>query len=292
MWLWLRLADSVAVEGYGHFTFLYGLAFALSLVLVCLLAYIAWCAFSLQYRLDKENLTLKYAGVRQVIPLSCIESVYAPGWKIDGALIKVRWRRLADILPGFLAGSGVSPQLGKVLAAATVPANAQVFVVTDGLAFGLSPQRPLAFIDELNIRLAAVHEAISDPESAHRPHTILGRVLALGAGLWGDRVARLLLLGGLLVCTLFFGYMSLVYNGLPNILPLHWNSQGQIDRVGDPQELLRLPVIALGIWLVNTILAALVRRRERAATLFLLAGAVAVPFVFAAATLSIVLLTT
>ena len=46
--------------------------------------------------------------------------------------------------------------------------------------------------------------------------------------------------------------MSLVYNGLPNILPLHWNSQGQIDRVGDPQELLRLPVIALGIWLMNT----------------------------------------
>ena len=121
---------------------------------------------------------------------------------------------------------------------------------------------------------------------------MLGRVLTLGAGLWGDRVARILLLGGLLVCTLFFGYMSLVYNGLPNILPLHWNSQGQIDRVGDPQELLRLPVIALGIWLLNTVLAALVRRRERAATLFLLAGAVAVPFVFAASTLSIVLLTT
>ena len=290
--MWLRLAANVASEGYGPFAFLYGLAFALSLVLVFLLAYVAWCALSLQYRLDKENLTLKYAGVRQVIPLSSIESVYAPGRKMDGALIKVRWRRLADILPGFLAGSGVSPQLGKVLAAATVPANAQVFVVTQDLAFGLSPQRPLAFVDKLNIRLSAVHDAIPDPESTQRPHTILGRVLMLGSGLWGDRVARRLLLGGLLVCTLFFGYMSLVYNGLPNILPLHWNSQGQIDRVGDPQELLRLPVIALGIWLVNTILAALVRRRERAATLFLLAGAVAVPFVFAAATLSIVLLTT
>lgn len=290
--MWLRLAASVASEGYGPFTFLYGLAFALSLVLVFLLIYVAWCALSLQYRLDKENLTLRYGGVRQVIPLSSIESVYAPGQKVDGALIKVRWRGLADIMPGFLAGVGASPQLGRVLAAATVPANGQVFVVTRGLAFGLSPGRPLAFIDELNVRLSAAHDAIPDPESARRPHTILGRVLTLGAGLWGDRVARLLLLGGLLVCTLFFGYMSLVYNGLPNILPLHWNSQGQIDRVGDPQELLRLPVIALGIWLVNTILAALVRRRERAATLFLLAGAVAVPFVFAAATLSIVLLTT
>src|SRR6476469_1059423 len=62
VWLWLRLAASVASEGYGPFTFLYGLAFALSLVLVCLLAYVVWCALSLQYRLDKENLTLRYAG--------------------------------------------------------------------------------------------------------------------------------------------------------------------------------------------------------------------------------------
>ena len=86
--MWLRLAASVATEGYGPFTFLYGLAFALSLVLVGLLAYVAWCAFSLQYRLDKDNLTLKYAGVRQVIPLSSIEFVYAPGQKIDGAPVK------------------------------------------------------------------------------------------------------------------------------------------------------------------------------------------------------------
>jgi hypothetical protein len=292
IWLWLRLADSVAIEGYGPFTFLYGLAFALSLVLVCMFAYVAWCAFSMQYRLDKENLTLRYAGVRQVIPLSSIEASYAPGQKIGGVPIKVRWRGLADILPGFLAGSGTSPQLGTVLSVATAPTGAQVFVVTPRLAFGLSPRRPLAFIDELNTRLAVLHQTIPDPESSSPPHTVLAPWLTLGAGLWGDRVARGLLLGGLLVCTLFFAYMSLIYNTLPSILPLHWNSQAQIDRVGDPQELLRLPAIALAIWLLNTILAALARPRERAATLFLLAGAAAVPFVFAAATLSIVLLTT
>jgi Protein of unknown function (DUF1648)/Bacterial PH domain len=288
------LANSVATEGYGPFTFLYGLAFSLSLVLVGLLVYVAWCAFSVQYRLDKENLTLRYAGVRQVIPLASIEAVYAPGQKIDGTPIKVRWRGMADILPGFLASSGRSPQLGKVVAVATVPADRQVFVVASGVAFGLSPQRPVAFIDELNTRLASdhSHSTIPDPETAHQPHTVLGRWLTLGAGLWADRLARRLLLGGLLVCTLFFGYMSLVYNGLPNILPLHWNSQAQIDRVGDPQELLRLPVIALAIWLLNAVLASLARRRERAATIFLLAGAVAVPLVFAAATLSMVLVTT
>jgi hypothetical protein len=296
VWLWLGLADSVATEGYGSFTFLYGLALALSLVLVGLLVYVAWCAFSMQYRLDKDNLTLKYAGVRTVIPLSSVEVVYAPGQKIDDVPVKVRWRGMAAIMPGFLVGSGTSDQLGRVAAVATVPADRQVFVVAGGTAFGISPQRPLAFVDELNTRLGLeqpqAHTTIPDPESAPRPHKVLGRWLTLGAGLWTDRLARGLLLGGLVVCTLFFGYMSLVYNGLPNILPLHWNSQGLIDRVGDPQELLRLPVIALGIWLLNTILAAFARRYERAATIFLLAGAVAVPLVFAAATLSIVLVTT
>ena len=173
--MWLRLAASVATEGYGPFTFLYGLAFALSLVLVGLLAYVAWCAFSLQYRLDKDNLDPEVCrcapGDPALVNRGCVCARAEDRWS---AQLKVRWRGLADILPGFLAGSGVSPQLGRVLAAATVPANGQVFVVTHDLAFGLSPVRPLAFIDELNIRLSAVHDAIPDPESAHRPHTILG----------------------------------------------------------------------------------------------------------------------
>ena len=52
--------------------------------------------------------------------------------------------------------------------------------------------------------------------------------------LWSDRLARGLILAGLALNALFFGYMSLVYQGLPPSLPLHWNAQAQVDAVGDP----------------------------------------------------------
>ena len=112
---------------------------------------------------------------------------------------------------------------------------------------------------------------------------------AWGAALWADPLARPLLITGLAICAAIFLYLGFVYGSLPTNLLLHWNALGQPDRVGDPIELLRLPAFALGIWLVNTVVAWIVRPRERAATLFLLGGAVAVQVVFAAAVLSIVL---
>ncbi|MGA7731683.1 MAG: hypothetical protein WCD37_10490 [Chloroflexia bacterium] len=297
-WLWTMLADSAGRESYGPFTFLYGLALCLTLMLTGLLGYIAWCANSISYRLSVGSLTLGYGATRHVVPLSSITAVYAPGEKMGhdedhkGTAIQVRWHGLADSIPGYLAGSGHSPQLGRVVSIATLPTGGQVFVVTHAVTFGLSPRRSLAFIDELKARVKIARDPALANGGEHpprAPHTTTGRWLAWGAGLWGDRLVRWLLLSGLLLCVLFFGWLSLIYHDLPIILPLHWSAQAQIDRVGDLQELLRLPAIALGIWFVNALLAGLVRRRERAATIFLLASAIAVPVVFAAGALSIIL---
>src|SRR6476659_9189848 len=62
--------------------------------------------------------------------------------------------------------------------------------------------------------------------------------------LWTDRTVSWLAVAGLALCILLFGYVYLVYPGLPASLPLHWNSQAQVDVIGDPQELLRLPAFA------------------------------------------------
>jgi hypothetical protein len=202
---------------------------------------------------------------------------------------------MTGTIPGYIVGSGDSPQLGQVVTVATTPANSQVFIATPAVAFGISPRRSLAFIDELRARINTAKEQASDRQIGQSnqadqpPHTTTKSWLAWGRGLWGDRLARWLLLLGLALCVLFFGWMSLIYGDLPIILPLHWSAQAQIDRVGDLQELLRLPSIALGIWFINVLLAGLVRRRERAATIFLLANSVAVPIVFAAGALSIIL---
>lgn len=303
VYLWAMLAESAQSEGYGPFTFLYGLAFFLALMLVGLLGYVAWGAATISYKTDASTLTISYGATHHVIPLTTITDVYAPGEKVGsetdlmGAPIKVRWRGLTDAIPGYLIGSGDSDQLGRVVSVSTTSAATQVFIATEGLAFGVSPRRSLAFIDELRTRVKAAKEQAKTPnhqvpQPPQPPHTSIQGWLAWGAGLWGDRLARWLLLLGLALCVAFFGWMSIIYADLPLILPLHWSAQAQIDRVGDLQELLRLPAIALGIWFVNALLAGLVRRRERAATIFLLASAVAVPIVFAAGALSIILRST
>ncbi|MEO5953034.1 MAG: PH domain-containing protein [Chloroflexia bacterium] len=296
VWLWLMLAESATSEGYGPYTFLYGVALFLSLMLAGLLGYVAWGASTISYKLDTGNLIIGYGGTRHIIPLTSVTDVYAPGEKVGsatdlaGSPVQVHWRGMTDTIPGYLIGSGDSSQLGRVVTISTAPAGSQVYVATEGLAFGISPRRSLAFIEDLRSKVKAAKEQKGGTHVEQQvPHTKVNGWLVWGSGLWGDKLARWLLLIGLGLCVLFFGWMSMIYGDLPIILPLHWSAQAQIDRVGDLQELLRLPAIALGIWFVNTLLAGLVRRRERAATIFLLASTVAVPVVFAAGALSIIL---
>jgi uncharacterized membrane protein len=122
-------------------------------------------------------------------------------------------------------------------------------------------------------------------ESTDKPRGITSWI----APLWTDRVVRWLALAGLVLSLLLFGYVYLVYPHLPSSLPLHWNAQAQVDIIGDPQELLRLPLFGLFIWAANLVIGLWALRRERAATIFLLAGAVAAQIVFAAGAFSIVL---
>jgi uncharacterized membrane protein len=109
------------------------------------------------------------------------------------------------------------------------------------------------------------------------------------APLWSDPAVRWLALAGLVFALLLFAYVWMVFPSLPASLPLHWNSQAQVDIIGDPQELLRLPVFGLVVWATNLVIGLWALPRERAVTLFLLAGAVAAQIVFAAGALSIVL---
>ncbi len=287
-WLWSELSERSANVGYDPGVFGIGLSFFLVLMLAGLLMYIAWCIFTMGYTVSASALMLRSGGLRYVIPLTSIEVVYPPGATINGKAINVRWQR-ATALPGFLLGAGRSPQLGRVLAVSTVTGSGLVFIVTPGKAFAISPQNSSSFVEALEKARQEGTEYDAADESAARSE--LRGASAWAAPLWYDSVARWLFLSGLLLCTALFFYLSLIYANLPALLALHWNAQAQVDRVGDPTELLRLPVFALAVWLVNAVVAFWAIRRERAAALFLLAGAACAQIVFAAGALSIVLRT-
>jgi hypothetical protein len=284
IWLWDLIGERVARVDYDPGVFLLGLGLFLTLVLVGMSLYLTWCAFTIRYTLDGNNLAIKCGGVKHIVPLSSVTQVYAPGEPVGGKRVEIRWRGATEMVPGYVVGAGRSQQLGNVMSVATTPVTGQVFVVTKGATFGISPREPQKFVE----RIDKIRQMVSAaPDAAAR--TELWGPSAWGAGLWSDRAARLLLLLGLGLCTALFGYVSLVYSDLPALLPLHWNAQAQVDRIGDPIELVRLPVFALAVWLFNALAGWWVMSRERAATVFLLAGAVAAQVVFAAGAMSIVL---
>lgn len=291
IWLWSHLVERVSRVEYDSGVFLLGLAFFLSLFLYGIASYLAYCALSMRYTLDGDFLTMRcgFAAVR--VPLGAVSRIHAPGDLVADRSIDVRWKGGTGMLPGYVVGEGRSPQLGRVFSMATVPAAQQVWLVARGMSYGLSPEYADQFVQRLKAHLEIDEddedEPVSLPASARlvRP----SRLLQLGAGLWADRVIRLLFLAGLVLNVMLWGYLSLAYNELPTRVALHWNAQAQVDRIGEPVELLDLPLFALGIWLFNSIAARLVLPRERAATLFFLAGGVAAQVFFFAGVLSIVL---
>lgn len=287
LWVWGGLSSRAAQAGFDPPLYLLGLLFFLSLVLLGMLAYVTWCAFTLDYVLDERSLLVRSGGVSHLVPLSAVRGVHAPGDAVDLKSVVVRWRDVPPFLPGYVVAEGRSAQLGRLLSVANAPVHEQVLIATPGMTFGVSPADAKGFMAELDKQRKA-----AGPEARTAPSNIvvaLSGPSAWGTALWGDTPARRLLLAGLLLNALFFGYMSLVYGGLPTRLALHWNAQAQVDRVGDPLELLRLPVFALTAWLVNAVIAWWALRRERAVSLFLLAGADAAQVVFWAGVLSIVL---
>ena len=291
--MWALIGARVRVVAFDAGVFLLGLEMALALVLAGMLAYMAWCVSTMRYRLDDEAVTVRCGGVKYVVPLGSIVAVHAPGATVGGEPIRVTWKRTTPPLPGYVIGSGISMQLGNVISVATAPAHQQVFLVTRDAAFGISPQSQSEFVSQLNQKLK-LWDFDEDLDEASE-YVGEGAYLELsgpslwGAAFWADPVARPLFIAGLVVSAALFLYLGTVYANLPPNLLFHWDAQGQPDVVGDPRQLLPLPVFALGIWAINAVIAWIVRPRERAATLFLLGGALAAQVVFAAAALSIVL---
>lgn len=295
VWLWGYLVGRVSSVEYDGGVFLLGLAFVLSLFLYGISCYLAFCALSIRYVLEGDFLTMRCGFAAVQVPLTSISRIHVGGDLIAERAIEVRWRGVAGLLPGYVVGEGRSPQLGRVFSMATAPAARQVWLVARGMSYGVSPEYPDQFAQRIKSRLEVDED--EDDEDEDEPESLLeparpappSRVFQLGAGLWVDRPIRLLFLAGLVLNALLWGYLSLAYNQLPTRVALHWNAQAEIDRIGDPVELLDLPLFALGVWLFNSIAARLVLPRERAATLFFLAGGVAAQVFFFAGALSIVL---
>ncbi len=255
-------------------TFVCALLVLLSLPTIALIGYRVYDLSQLRYEFDRNHLIIHTAGTRQIVPTCQIERV------IDGRQggLKVRMRSLP--WPGLFLGQGTVEGVGLTLFYAVTPPREQAIVVTPALAYGISVDDMDSFLDVLTTcqELGPSVEVRQESEQS----------LYVRWDIWGDRLAQGVLLGGILLNVALFGMLLFRYPRLPNLLPLHYDTTGAVDRISPREDVFALPLIALITLAANGLLGALLYRRERVVSYMVWGGGVLVQVVFLLALWTIV----
>lgn len=274
-WLvnWL-LNHQIRVEQISFLTFLAGIVVLLSLPLLLLLVYQTWSWLTLHYRLDRNGVLVRWAGSEQVIPIRDIQRI-VPGRDLGQTVI----RRRGLHWPGHERGEGMVPGIGRTRFLATRPPVEQLLLVTPGRAFAISPRDPEGFLKAFEARRELGPNRLLEGKQR--------RAGWLTWQFWTDRTARLLLGAALAINLGLFGHVCARFPGLDLQLPLHFDSLGQVDRIGGRMELFALPIIGLIVLGTNLVLGLALYKRERAGSYLLWGAAAAVQTLFWLAAFSI-----
>jgi len=257
----------------NFWTFLIALGLLLSLGIIGLLSYWLSGLVRSSYTLDRNALTISWGGSEQVVPTPDIERVVL-GEQLEG---RIRFRGI--FWPGHWMGYGEVEDFGLTLFYATVPPRQQVYILTSGLAYGISPEDREGFLHTLDTRIQMGPTQLVEPSSTG-PAFLQWEV-------WRDRLGLGLLTGAFAVVLALFGFLCARFPSLPLLVPLHFDAVGAPDRLGPQGEVFFLPLIGLVILLANGGLGGLLYRNERLAAHLLWGGAAGVQLLLWAAVLGI-----
>lgn len=234
----LVLIERIAGREVDGISFLLALIVLASPLVIIYIGYRTVGAFTLEYWVSRDAVTLVWGATRQVVPLRSIERVLVdPDIRAAAGPSPWHWpcpdrRRLN------------SPEVGVINSYATRPLKEQLILVTPGESYGLSPVDPEGFLKALQQRYAL--------GVARQVEAELQRPPVWTWPLWRDRTALVLIGAGLLGVLLMFGYLCFRFPFLSSDLPLHFDASGLPDRIAPKDELFGLALIGLVTWLVNT----------------------------------------
>jgi hypothetical protein len=224
-------------------SFAWGVLLLASVPAVGFIAFWASSLSAARYHVEGEVLVVEWGRIRNVVPLARIKAMVpgASGLKV-ASFRGLRW-------PGCYVGYGRSSNETHgfddlfTLFYATEPPREQLLIVTDTVAFGLSPADQKNFADCLEALLPAER---SDEAAAPIPTTEF-----LHWQFWQDRRAQLLLSIPVLLNGALFAFLCGIFGRLPVTVPLHFDRFGVVDRVTSPSNLFVLPLLGLCAWLLN-----------------------------------------
>lgn len=231
-----------------------------SLPLLAYLLYRSWALFSLEYWVDRNAITVRWAHLRQVIPLPSVLQIE------EGGDLPIGKPGLLDWPAPYLRDVGKESHTHLL---ATLPPEQSLLVDTPQGVYVLSPAQPAAFIDAVQERYALGPSQVLEPARVRSSR--LDRVLP------SDRLGLWLLGGGLLGVLILFGVLMISFPNLPDVLTVRYNSAGLPEALSEKSALYRLPVIGLLAWGINGLAGLfLMARRQPVGAYMLWGGAIVV----------------
>ncbi len=231
-------------------TFLCAFVALLTLAPLAAIAYRIYDLLHLRYEFDRNCLVIATAAVRQIVPMRSILQVRADS-SGDGPEARIR----GMVWPGCYVGPGEVKGAGFALFYGVTPPREQVLVVTPSLAYGLSVPDVRAFgkVFDACQQLGPSAEVQQESVRAGYAHWPI----------WQDRIAHGVLLAGILLVAVLFAILLFRYPHLPNVLPMHYDATGRVDRIAPRSEAFDLPIIGLITWATNVVLGIAFYRRHR-----------------------------
>ncbi len=256
-------------------SFFLALAGLLALGLLIVEAYSIHSIVKASYAIDAENLTINWGVFRYILPLSSIGDVLT-----RPATLPLPRAPILQ-MPGYPPWRGEVDGIGDVLFLCTTHSPSRLaFIATTGANYAISPEKRDAFVEALKLRRGHLpFRALPAEKTAPRFTRFT---------FWSDRVAQALLLVALLGNVATFAYVSFKFPALPPMLPLHYNSVGEIDFIGTRVEAFKIPLIGTAALVADFVLGTLLHSQEKLATHLLLATAILVQLILLVATVKIV----
>lgn len=239
---------------------------------------LTYAAFRLRYEVSETKFTIRCGWQHIEVPLHEIKGV------LRGCAVKPP-RRLHGIRwPGFNLARGYLRGMGEVHFFATCGFDEMVLVCLERRVYAVSPENAEQLISLLKDSCTSSSAAEGSAAATTR-HPVLVTI----SSFFVDSTARAAFLGGLVLNVALFAILAFGYSRLPEAIPVHFNSLGQADIIGDSYEVFKLPAIGLFVWSANGLFSILLHRRERALCYLLLGAAGLVQIVLWGATAAILM---
>jgi len=221
----------------------------LSIPLLILWIYWYYGLLTLRYQLDRNGLVIACGTSRYIVPMEAIEEI------VPGKEIRILQSFRGVGWPGYLRGRVYAEKLGPVVVHATEPLERQLVVVTNSLCYGISPRDAAQFLEDFTTR-RALGPVRSLPQ-------VIEHAWLVSLPVWRDRWFWGSLILAAMACAALFGFLANRYGTLPERIPLHFDAQGEVDRIAAKEGLLVVPWIGVFTLAVNGLLGLVLHKRER-----------------------------